>query len=322
MTRRVALLLSALTSLLLMVGVAAPAATARSEPDVATSFAQVRQELRASLRLANRNAPLPRRYQPGVDHVARNKWVGPATCSATPDETSHDLCPLGDTSSARTVVLLGNSHLNMWVRGLQGPALAAGIRVVPLIKFGCVPYELRQLRGGRVWQECADYRDWALGQIEQLQPEAVILSSHRDFGVAGPDGQRLEGRAVRRAWSTGVQQTVDRVRAVAPSTQARVLGDVNYRSIGPVRCLRSRRASMRFCESPLTRATTNHNGMLSGAAAAAGATFWDPNPLLCLRGRCPLIADGSVMYWHTTHVSRRWSMHVGALLASRLGLAS
>ncbi|QWC85057.1 hypothetical protein KLP28_16270 [Nocardioidaceae bacterium] len=294
----------------------------------AADMAQLRRELRTSLRRADRGRGIPPRTQPRLQKLRQNKWNGPARCTADPGETTADICALGDLDGDRTVVLLGDSHLNMWIRGIQRPAREAGIRLLPIIKFGCPPYELRMWRFDLgPWEECFTWREWAHEQIEQIRPDVVVTSGHRNFTMSR-DGETTPMPEDERdqAFLDGVSETIERLQDSAGRVV--VLGDINYLKEDPVKCLKRKRASMRRCESPVTADTRHHNEILATAVAQAPSRlfdppvdFHDPNDLICLRGRCPILANLTYMYFDFFHVSRTWSKHVGPLLAPQIGIA-
>jgi hypothetical protein len=90
-----------------------------------------------------------------------------------------------------TLALLGDSHAEHWLGGLDQAGLARGWKIVAMVKGGCpvadVP-ELASARRPRHARECARYREAAIRRILALRPTAVVLSSW-DHYVA-PDGAR------------------------------------------------------------------------------------------------------------------------------------
>ena len=300
-------------------------AAARSR---ARDLEQVIKELRTGLRRADRRKPIPPRTRPKLARLKQNKWNGPEECTANPGDTTSAICPLGAQDGDRTVVLFGDSHPNMWIRGLQGPARRAGITLVPLIKFGCTPYEMRMWRFDLgPWEECFTWREWAYDRIAEIQPDVVVTSGHRNFTLsrAGETTPMPEDER-DQAFYDGVSKTLRMLQQDADEIV--VLADINYLKEDPVRCLKRPRASMRRCESPVTEDTRHHNAILTSAVDDAPSglfdppvRFHDPNNLICLDDRCPIVADLTYMYFDFFHVSRDWAKHVGPVLAPEIGIA-
>jgi len=75
------------------------------------------------------------------------------------------------------MVVYGDSHAGMWLPALDGIGKRAGIKVVPLVKVGCGPYDVTQLHDGQAYPACPECRDWAMAQIAEIRPDVVVLSA-------------------------------------------------------------------------------------------------------------------------------------------------
>ena len=218
------------------------------------------------------------------------------------------------------VALFGNSHMQMWIHGLQREAKRLGIRLEPYIKYGCSPFRFQMLRRGEAWPECRSWREWAIGQIKADPPDLVVVASHTDLQLKDAAGNPTKsGRAWNRQWRRGVNRTattlgrkVDRVV---------VLGDSTTRDKSPGTCVKERNATMASCEQALTSRTQQLLRITEGPATAAGASYLDMNSFLCLDNRCPVV---SARYFTLRdakgHISAAYSLRAGQAFARSLGL--
>ena len=119
----------------------------REYASLRTAHLTVRQELSESLRRADAGGPIafPLRDLSEVDELSKDLWNYEYECWVGHDRSRARLCPVGDTGAERTMVVLGDSHAGQWLPALDAIGLERGYRVVPLIKYGCVPYDVPQL---------------------------------------------------------------------------------------------------------------------------------------------------------------------------------
>ena len=133
---------------------------------------------------ATLDSPLPFPLSQDLTTLADDRWDGAHKCAALPEDTSSAICPVGDPTATRSVVLLGDSHANMWLPALDRIGQRAGFRVVPIIKFGCSPVDIplydRDVGGFN--GQCEEWRDWALDQVRALHPGG----GRRRFGRRRP----------------------------------------------------------------------------------------------------------------------------------------
>ena len=98
------------------------------------------------------------------------------------------------------------------------------------------------------------------------------------------------------------------------------MGDVPALDADPIGCLTDTRATMATCTTRADPRTSEANRLTSAAAAGAGARFLDLSDLACLRGRCPVVAGGLMVYANADHLSMTWVQHVTPEVRSRLSL--
>ena len=303
---------------------AGPAASLLAAPrtEAAPGISTVRGDLRRSLRAGDAGRRTPRSTTPRFRGLGADGWGYPDSCGAEKDATTHRICTFGDPDGDRTVVMLGSSHATMWVPGLDPAARAAGVRLLGLFKFGCSPIVRRTWVDGEPWPECAAWREWAIDQVADLQPDLVVVAGHHYVNIEGRNGQLIpeSTRRYDKAFAGGMR-TLGR-RLLASSPDVVLMGDTLARkpSKWPTRCLEANDMRFGACVSRLDKRTRAMNARDRRAALAVDARFVDPNRLICLDRRCPVVAGGHFVNRDFSHVSRTWSIHVGPSLAGMLRL--
>jgi hypothetical protein len=211
-----------------------------------------------------------------------------------------------------TVVVYGNSHAGMWALPLGALGRRDGYRVIPLVKVGCAPFDVEQLRGGGPYPQCPAFRRWALRQIAELRPDVVVLAYGGLFAGLESDPR------VARKWTTGVSTAVRRISRLTRSVK--VISDITNLAFAPADCITDPHSTTSSCLTREQRVTRTGNALTRRAVERLGADFVDVTGLVCVRRSCPLIVDGIVTYHDAAHLSVTWSRVVTSELGRRLHL--
>jgi peptidoglycan/LPS O-acetylase OafA/YrhL len=276
---------------------------------------QIHDELAESLDRAAVSAPIPFPLETDLTELdGDHAWPG---CGAKRDESSDELCTLGDASSATKVVVFGDSHAHMWLPAMDQVGKRDGFAVVPVIKWGCSPTALGQLeeRGGSENTGCVEFRSWALDQIRRLEPELVVVSSR-----AYPPDLLLSGRFDPDEWRQAAFEGMSDVDALGFSSV--LMGDVSHLEERPTRCLAKLSSTMATCTDPVDPRVIATNRGLAAGAREAGVRFVDVNRLACLEAQCPMVAGQISTFRDKQHLSATWVRHVADPLGELLRLPS
>ncbi|MDF1506421.1 SGNH hydrolase domain-containing protein, partial [Roseisolibacter sp. H3M3-2] len=167
--------------------------------------------------------------------AAREDRFAPDRCwNARPDRA----CAFGDTASATTLVVFGDSHAEHWLAGLDAAGRARGWKVVAMVRGGCPVADLSALAASRRDGACARWREAAVRRILGMRPTAVLLSSYDHYVPI--DGRGEAPRVSADAWRRGLRRTYARLAAAGiPAAAMRDTPDLPFDAPG---CL-SRRAA-------------------------------------------------------------------------------
>jgi hypothetical protein len=257
----------------------------------------------AAVRAAERGDRLPSPLTPPVDRLRGDFYTFPDGCTPSRHGTSSKVCRLGAAGAAKTIVVFGDSHAQMWMPTILAMAKRDGWAVVPLVKVRCVP---------RSWggtDECGRWSRWARRRAEALRPDVTLVIGSR----AG---------------------TVDPLRSVRPvaemsralkraSASVIVVGDSPSQTRDPVDCLLARGATMKTCTGKGTPVQARAEAAVAANARRDGVAYLDTRPWFCAHPRvpatallCPMIVNQTIAYVDRGHVSRTYALELAPVFRS------
>lgn len=273
-------------------------------------------ELAAFLDAAAAAADVPANLTPSLaDARADLPSVYALGCHADIPDTTSETCELGDPAGAITAVLIGDSHAAQWAPALDQLGAERGIRIVPMTKSGCPVFDVPVFSSAlnRVYSECDEWRQWAFGIIDELQPDVVIATQSSLFT---PDG--VPAGEVDATILDGYIASLNRFGEAAGSVV--VLSDTPY-PVGDVPdCLSGHLGDAAACTIDRAKALSyQHTDVEQAAADAAGAAYIAVDGLVCGSQRCPVVVGTLLVYRDNSHLSTPYVRWVAPALARRLG---
>jgi hypothetical protein len=218
-----------------------------------------------------------------------------AACS--PGKTSGKVCRLGDERSSKTIVVIGDSHAQMWMPPVLRMAGRDGWAVVPFVKPRCIP---------RSWSskgECGKWYRWATRRASALRPDVTFVIGSW-MGVWKPP------RAIAPVGALAT--TMKRV-----SASVIVVGDVPGQRRDPTDCLLAPRATMATCTTEATRVQLSTNRTIAANARKHGIGFVDTLGWFCAHPRgsstrylCPLVVNRTITCVDRGHISRTYGLEL------------
>jgi peptidoglycan/LPS O-acetylase OafA/YrhL len=212
--------------------------------------------------------------------------------------TEDEPCFFGNRASGTTVVLMGDSHANMWFPAVRDFVERHRWKLEVDVTAGCA---------GVLYPDasyCETHRERLFDRLAREKPDYVVLV---DYGRLALDrGVSEDG------WAHALQRTLDRL----PDSHWIVFGETP-RPRGPAdSCLAKHLGDVRPCEEgphdPLYQRFVRTGRRI---ATRSGDGFVDFTPVMCTDDRCPVV-DGNVMvFGDENHVTgtfaRRVSRAVG-----------
>jgi peptidoglycan/LPS O-acetylase OafA/YrhL len=241
-------------------------------------------------------------------------------CNVTRADTTSSACVHGNPDAERTVVVFGDSHGAMWIPAFDEIGRRGDWRVVQLTKPGCqVPdFPVFSKSLGREYTECAEFREWAIGQIEEMEPEAVVITSARKGANLAADGEPTED-GLEDAWASGLGSVIDRI---SPATErVIVLGDMAYPKEGGIDCLSAHEDDVMACSTPIEDAIyADHNAMEEQVATDHGAQYVNTIQWFCTDTTCPAVIGDLTTRRDAHHVAENYAFWLSIAIGEETGL--
>jgi peptidoglycan/LPS O-acetylase OafA/YrhL len=251
------------------------------------------------------------------DRMTHRCWANTVDDAPTP-------CLLGDRGATTVVALLGDSHAEHWLGGLDRAGRERGWRIDAMVKGGCPVADLTGLatsRGARWYRECSRYREAMLQRIIAMRPAAVVLSSWDHY--IPRDGRPDDWQLSPAVWQRGLRVTYERLTTAGIRTI--VLRDVPHTDFDVPECLSRRAARL-----PLARACTyDRVASLSPLAVAAQdaaarglpVRLIDMNDQLCDTPSCEVVRNGAIIFTDDNHLTASFSRSIAPVLGQRIAAA-
>jgi peptidoglycan/LPS O-acetylase OafA/YrhL len=288
-------------------GASAAVAPARSllpqAPHVAKSA--VLPGVVVAVKAARRGAKLPAGLTPPPSGLLAEAYKFPDGCvPASDDQTTTDLCHLGDTTAAKTIVVFGDSHAQMWMPTILAMAQADAWVVIPIVKSGCVP-SVWTGKGfantsGATRVACHAWYRWAVGQAKSLHPDVTLIG-----GCCGGDCCST-ATATKTAFSS-LATTMK-----AASKNVIVLADDDGISKQPVDCLLASGATMKSCTTTATAARYALNDDLARLAKLRRFSLLKTRGWFCYQSQCPMVVGHTIVYRDTGHITQAYARQLAA----------
>ena len=259
----------------------------------------------AAVRAARRDAPLPSPLRPALADlkVLAPPYTLPADCIAHDGSgvIASKVCRVGDASSTKLVVLIGDSHAMMWLPAVLEMAWHDHLAVVPLLRLGCTPSLWPTGRGSG---ECAAWFRWAASEIRRLHPRVTL--------VGGSIDQKLT--PLTRAAIKGIVGAARELRGLGPTV---VIGDPEGLDFDPVDCLLSSSASMGTCTATWPASALTGYDEVQRQVTRLGAGFIATRGFVCYQRECPAVIGHTIAWVDGNHMSAAYSGRVaGAFRAA------
>jgi peptidoglycan/LPS O-acetylase OafA/YrhL len=227
-----------------------------------------------------------------------------------------EICFFGDISQPQsTVVLFGDSHAAQWFPALQEIADVQHWRLATIIKPGCTPLSIREDVTPRMERVCEQWRRAAIGDIEELRPELVILASSSRH--PGAEGNLIEDT---RVWEQGARDTF--AALARQGAKVRFIRDTPHADYDVPGCLAQAEWDGRtHCPAPVSAAALSPDIYAAEARAAQDfghVKFLDLSDRMCGPDRCNVEAGGQIIYRDGDHLTASYSRSLAAVLFQRL----
>jgi peptidoglycan/LPS O-acetylase OafA/YrhL len=227
--------------------------------------------------------------------------IYPDGCILNNGQVSKKDCFYGDTASAVTIVLFGDSHAAQWFPALQDISLRNHWRLDVRTKKGCPTADIPIADPAR-GPECGPWRHKVMADLAEEHPDLVIMSAYRYKTTSSAIGTSPDD-----VWRLGLQTTLDGMRPLARNVL--VLGDTPTPLNDVPGCVASHLRNVAACVN--SRASAIKPGRLAveqEVAVAHDARFVPTGDWLCTPSDCPVVIGNLLVYRDNSHITTATSL--------------
>ncbi len=268
--------------------------------DAARDNAKALPAVVAAVKAAQRGAPIPSPLTPAVSKLLDDVYTFPNGCAPQVKEASSKICRLGDTTSQKTLVLIGDSHMQMWVPTILDMAQRDGWVVLPIVKSSCTPGSWIHYPKA---PQCNAWYRWATGQAKGLRPDVTLVAG--DWNPETPVDTAVK---VIGTLTTTMKRF---------SRSVIVLGDPPGQRRQPVDCLLASGATMKTCTTRVTKDQLNGDMRIAANARKHRIGFMNSRGWFCARTSaklleylCPLVINRTITHRDRDHISKTYGLQL------------
>jgi len=273
--------------------------------------------VRASVNAARNRQAIPSETDPSILDL-RESVADVGECDY--EQNVRKLCQAGEDDGDHTLVLIGDSHARAWIPAFDRINEAGGWRAYYLVKPQCtaahVPIASAQ-SDDTVFTDCSDFQDWVIEQVEDLDPDLVVVASSPPVNGVFEGDERV----------TSIEETIPLLRAGydelfreldAAADEVVLLRDVPKSPEDPATCLTTGDPSLGDCMFEPDERSQILGDVAVESASVSGARVVDPTPWLCYQGECPIVIGGTLSYRDTDHITTQYAADLWATLGRAL----
>ncbi len=236
-------------------------------------------------------------------------------CNPATATTTVPSCTYGDTHASKTIVLIGDSHAQMWFPAFRQIATQAHYKLVVLTKASCpaADIDVYDYLRKKPYVECTKFHQFEIARAKQLKPDILVLASlARGIGLASS----FHSAVSDSAWQAGLAKMLSAI----PAKKKYIVGDIPFLGeTGGPDCLAAHEGDVQACSASQSAANSQLKVTAEQKAAAqAHATYINTTPWFCAQSRCYAVVGKYDVYSDNAHITGAYSTFLARALQSFL----
>jgi hypothetical protein len=226
-------------------------------------------------------------------------------------------CDFGDTKSAKKLVIMGDSHAQMWIPALNRIGNKEKLKVIVLYLARCPAASLDVWLTiyNKDYTACSAQRTAWIASIVKLHPVTVLLADHTNDVYTGASGGAQPFTSAQ--WQAGMQTTITDL--LPSKAKIAVLGDSVTFDRSPNLCLADSPTQVQTCAAANPNPDRPGQQAAEEAAAKADkALYVDPTKWICTTTTCSPIVGNFVVYYDAYHFSCTYAAYLSGVLQTAL----
>lgn len=235
-------------------------------------------------------------------------------CHLSLVDVEHPPCVYGDPGASRTIVLFGDSHAAQWFEPLRLAAEHERWRLLARTKTSCpsVVIPIWYPAGKTNYRACDEWRSVVMTEIEQTDPDVVVLANYSGYYGWLQDEQRgglLSPSQAERAWQASMNSTYAKILA----TGAQVVA---------IRDNPKMFANYRDCLSTTNACSRPRHEALAGMASVpdlSDVVVLDFSDIVCDADDCPAMIGQEIIYQDRHHFTASFASTLWPAFSDLIG---
>lgn len=215
------------------------------------------------------------------------------------------VCERGPADAEYTLALVGASRMAHWYPAVEKAAAEHGWRLVSFTKSGCQFSLATSTRDDAVFQECEEWKAEALAELEELNPDAVLVSSTR----ATPTRETVPEGYPEMWWHLN-----------ALGIEVIGLRDLPRLPYRGAECLESTEEVE--CTSPAALSLQEVDPAARLEELPPNVTLMDLTEHVCPGGDCDAVVGNVLVYWDHSHITATYAATLAPAVESALSEAT
>ena len=267
--------------------------------------------------------PVPANLEPDLLNAGKDRPIpyGDRCHTQLNLKPSTKPCIYGDTTSATTVVLFGDSHALAWFPAFNEVAKENHWKLLSLTMSACSPADIPAYNPATasLMQNCPIWRAAAIQRIIAAHPYMVLVASTSGFETE-VNGVVTTGAARKAPFLAGMNRTIAKLQS--SGAKVVLMSDTPALAQDPLVCLSAHPKSTLACDTPVSRAISNDWIALETQIAAANSIFLiKPQLWVCPTDPCPVVIGNILTYFDPGHMTATFSQALAGHLKSALDAA-
>ena len=230
-------------------------------------------------------------------------------------------CIYGDTTSATTVVLFGDSHALSWFPALNAVAKENKWKLLSLTMSACTPADISAYNRGTdsLMQNCPIWRSTSIKRIIAAHPYLILVTGTSGFATA-VKGKEVTGDTRTAIFVAGMKRTI----ALLKTSGAKVVLMSDTPTLGqdPLVCLSEHPKSTLACATHEAQAiSTDWIAVESRIARSAVVPLIKPQMWVCPTDPCPVVIGNILTYFDIGHMTATFSQALAGQLKAAISTA-
>jgi len=249
--------------------------------------------------------------------VATGGWN--STCwDESQSSSSLPTCVYGDQSAKRTLLLTGDSQAWMWEPAFDKWRQSSGWKVIVLTKGACQPWpdSQQEFVNDSAFPACRTFQTNVVRYVKATYPSVVVAAGLVPV-VPRTSISRVE--TDESEFVTSITTSGAGILIVHPSPSFYAYNYTARSTLSTPTCLARHAQQMHVCNDISKGLIMNYymSVVLNENTLLGKSRLLKLSQLLC-NSKCPMIADGTLVYIDSDHVSYDWAIHVSSALGEIL----